>query len=145
MQDTISNSKNLVGGSFLIQDSDSKDIFIPELLTEDQEMIKNMVIDFIANEIRPIENKIEKQEDQLTEKLLVKAGELCLLGAHMPQEFGGMELDTNTNTLLCDYLGPANSWSVSFAAHTGIGMLPILYFGTEEQKNKYLPGLITDI
>ena len=56
MQDTISNSKNLVGGSFLIQDSDSKDIFIPELLTEDQEMIKNMVIDFIANEIRPIEN-----------------------------------------------------------------------------------------
>ncbi|MCL4167952.1 UNVERIFIED_CONTAM: hypothetical protein GTU68_053661, partial [Idotea baltica] len=106
-------------------------------------MIKAMVADFIKTEIAPNFAKIEKQENNISSDLMTKMGELGLLGAHMPEEYGGMQLDTNTNTLIADQVGPAKSFSVTFAAHTGIGMLPILYFGTEAQKQKYLPGLIT--
>ena len=142
MSATLVHTNPLKGGEFLVKDTDSAQLFIPEQLTEEQLMIREMVRDFLENEIAPNFDKIEKQEDQIAVKLLQKAAELGLLGAHMPQEYGGMELDTNTNTLIADTLGPAHSWTVAFAAHTGIGMLPILYFGTEAQKEKYLPRLI---
>ena len=87
-------------------------------------------------------NKIEKQEGNIAVEMLQKAAELGLLGAHMPADYEGMEMDTNTNTILCETLGPAGAWTVSFAAHTGIGMLPILYFGNDAQKEKYLAKLI---
>ena len=86
---------------------------------------------------------MEKQEGNVVPEMLEKVGELGLLGSHMPEQFGGMELNTNTNTFICDAMGPSGSFSTTFAAHTGIGMLPILYFGTPEQKEKYLPGLIS--
>lgn len=132
----------LKGGEFLIKDSQAEDIFIPEELTEEQRMIHETVRDFLHNEIFPNIEKIEKQEDNLAPRLLEKMAELGLLGTHMPEIYGGLELDTNTNTLIGDALGPAGAFTVSYAAHIGIGMLPILYFGTEEQKSKYLPRLI---
>lgn len=143
MEDTLINAEVLKGGEFLIRESSHEHVFIPEILTEEQAMVKQMATDFLNNEIVPNRARIEKQEPGLSVALLEKAGELGLLGAHMPAQYGGTELDTNTNTVIADVLGPCGSFSTSIAAHTGIGMLPILYFGTEAQKEKYLPKLIS--
>ena len=133
----------LKGGEFLIADAEYSSTFIPEEFNEEQRMVRQMVDDFIEQEIRPNLDKIEKQEDNIAPRLLEKMAELGLLGSHMPEEFGGLEMDTNTNTLICDVMGGSSgSFTVSYAAHTGIGMLPILYYGTEEQKQQYLPPLI---
>lgn len=133
----------LKGGEFIIKESIASMTFIPEDITEEQVMIKQMCVDFLNNEFFPNAEKIERQEGDIVPQMLGKVGELGLLGSHMPEQYGGMELDTNTNTFICDALGPSGSFSTTFAAHTGIGMLPILYFGTEQQKEKYLPGLIS--
>lgn len=143
MEDMLVKSEVLKGGAFLIRDTQPEEVFIPEELNEEQLMIKQMAEDFLSQEVFPIADKIEKQAEGVSVKLLQIAGELGLLGAHMPVEYGGTELDTNVNTVISDVLGPAGSFLVSFAAHTGIGMLPILYFGTDKQKEKYLPKLIT--
>ncbi len=143
MPETNVESKLLKGGEFLIKDSKIEDTFIPEELNEEQLMIKDTVEEFIKNEVKPVDKRLEKQEDGLMVSLLEKVGDLGLLGSHMPEQFGGMQLDTNTNTLICDKMGNGGALSVAFSAHTGIGMLPILYFGTTEQKEKYLPGLIS--
>ncbi|MEL7222308.1 MAG: acyl-CoA dehydrogenase family protein, partial [Bacteroidota bacterium] len=141
---TVANDKKVLrGGEFLVSNTRPEDIFIPEEFNEEQRMIRDMVRDFIKNEIEPNSEKMEKQEDNITPRMLDKIAELGLLGTHMPEEYGGMALDTNTNTLICDAMGPSGGFTVSYAAHTGIGMLPILYFGTEEQKSTYLPGLIS--
>lgn len=141
--EAVANKTVLKGGEFLIKESHLEGIFIPEMLNEEQEMIKGMVEDFVEKEIRPNIEKIEAQENNITVNLLDKLGELGLLGAHMPEQFGGMELDNNTNTLISVTIGPAGSFTVSYAAHIGIGMLPILYFGTDAQKEKYLPRLVS--
>lgn len=143
MTDTLVQTDVLKGGEFLIRDSRPEDTFIPEEINEEQRMAKEMAEEFLKNEINPNRDRIEKQEPGVAVGLLKKMGDLGLLGAHMPTQYGGTELDTNTNTLLSDILGPSGSFSVSFAAHMGIGMLPILYFGTDEQKEHYLPNLIT--
>lgn len=143
MQDTLEKKSVLKGGEFIVKDALTEDIFIPEEFNEEQLMIRETVRDFVQNEILPVAKKIEKQEHGLTVELLGKMAELGLLGSHMPEEYGGMALDTNTNTLISETLGPSGGFTVSFAAHTGIGMLPILYFGNEQQKKKYLPRLIS--
>lgn len=143
MSAAVESNTILKGGEFLIRDSRPEDVFIPEELNEEQLMVKQMAIDFLNNEIAPNRQKIEKQEPGLAASLLKKMGDQGLLGAHMPATYGGTELDTNTNTVISDVFGPMGSFSVPFAAHTGIGMLPILYFGTEAQKQKYLPELIS--
>ncbi|MCC6411631.1 MAG: acyl-CoA dehydrogenase family protein [Saprospiraceae bacterium] len=143
MSDTMIKQDVLKGGEFLIRSSKPEDVFIPEELNEEQLMIKQTTQDFLNQEIAPLRERIEKQEPGITVALLKKAGELGLLGAHMPTQYGGAEFDTNTNTVISDVMGPAGSFIVSFAAHTGIGMLPILYFGTEAQKEQYLPGLVS--
>ncbi|MEM0994172.1 MAG: acyl-CoA dehydrogenase family protein [Bacteroidota bacterium] len=140
--DKIINKESLAGGEFIVKDSKPSSTYIPEAMTEDQKMISGMVRDFLRSEIWPVGEKLEKQAEGVAVDLLKKAAELGLLGAHMPEEYGGMQLDTNTNTIIAENLGPAGAWTVTFAAHTGIGMLPILYFGTEAQKEQYLPGLI---
>jgi hypothetical protein len=142
MEDTLVKSEVLKGGEFLIRESQPEDTFIPEELNEEQLMVKQMSLDFIKNEIDPVRDRIEHQEPGLVPSLLKKMGDLGLLGAHIPAEYGGTGFDTNTNTVISDTYGPAGSFIVSFAAHTGIGMLPILYFGTEAQKKQYLPGLV---
>ena len=132
----------LQGGEYLIRQSAVSETFIPEEANEEQLMVRQMVRDFVEQELKPNFHDIEKQKPGLAEELLGKMAELGLLGTHMPEEYGGMAMDTNTNTFICEDLGRAGSFTTSFAAHTGIGMLPILYYGTEEQKRKYLPGLI---
>lgn len=131
------------GGEFLVKDLDPQQIFIPEDLDEEARMIKGMTDDFVKAEILPNIDAIESGDFDLSVELLSKAAELGLVGAHMPEVYGGMGLPANVVTAITDSLGPTGSWSVTFAAHTGIGMLPILYFGTEEQKQKYLPRLIS--
>ncbi len=133
----------LKGGEFLIKDSEAQDVFIREELNEEQRMIEEMCNDFIEKEIYPNLERIEKQEEGLTVSLLQKAGELGLLGTSIPEEYGGFGKDFNTNTVLMEVMGKASSFSVTMGAHTGIGTLPILYFGTPEQKQKYLPKLVT--
>lgn len=143
MSNTEINQNVLYGGQFLIKDPDVNHTFIPEEFNEEQLMVKQMAQDFMTNTFEPMREKVEKMEDGVTVNLLNEAAALGLLGTHMPANYGGTELDTNTNTLINEVLGSASSWIVSYAAHTGIGMLPILYFGTEEQKSKYLPRLIS--
>ena len=127
----------LKGGEFLIKETDIQTNFIPEDLNEDQNMIRASVREFVTNEVRVKGNELQNQEE-----LLALAGQLGLLAAHIPEEYGGNPLDIHSNTLISEELGRGNgSFSTSLAAHTGIGMLPILYFGSEELKKKYLPGL----
>lgn len=131
----------LKGAEFLISDSEPQNTFIPEEVNEEQQMIRQMVRDFCEAHIYPNYKKIEKQEDNISKTLLGIAGEQGLLSSHIPEEYGGMPLETNTNTIITEEIGRSGAFSVSVAAHTGIGMLPIFYFGNEAQKKKYLPGL----
>lgn len=143
MQNTMVKASFLQGGEFLIRDTDAAEIFIPEEMDEEQRMVRDMVSDFVNSQVLPNMDKIEKQEGNIASELLEKMAELGLLGTHMPEQYGGMAMDTNTNTIITETLGASGSFTVSYAAHTGIGMLPILYFGTEAQKEQYLPGLIS--
>jgi len=143
MMQTAQTQHLLKGGVFLTTGSTPEEVFIPEEINEEQQMIWQMTKDFLTQEVFPKREQIEKQIESVTPELLQKMGELGLLGSHMPEVYGGTALDTNTNTIIADVMGPAGSFSVALAAHTGIGMLPILYFGTEAQKEKYLPGLIS--
>lgn len=143
MSTTIVSPKVLKGGEFLIADLAGQSTFVPEDFNEEQRMVRDMVEDFIQTEILPHLDAIDQQKDNIAVKLLDKMAELGLLGTHMPEEYGGMAMDTNTNTLICDVMGGSSgSFTVSYAAHTGIGMLPILYFGTPAQKDSFLPRLI---
>ena len=143
MSATLANNDVLRGGAFIIQDSTPDSTFIPEQFSEEQLMVKTMVQDFIKNDVEPNRLALEKQQEGLAISLLEKMGDLGLLGTHMPEEYGGTAMDTNTNTMICDLLGPAGGFTVSYAVQTGIGMLPIFYFGTEAQKTEYLPQLIS--
>lgn len=135
------SKKVLLGGEFLIKDSNPQSIFIPEEINEEQKMMVETAGDFVKNEIWPKLDAIDHQEPGLTISLLEKAGELGLLSTSIPEEYGGLGGDFNTNTFLSMAMGTSYSFGVSFAAHTGIGTLPILYYGNDEQKAKYLPKL----
>ncbi|MEQ1553582.1 MAG: acyl-CoA dehydrogenase family protein [Ferruginibacter sp.] len=131
----------LKGGEFLIKESIANDTFTPEDFNEEQLMVKEMCQQFLETEVLPVVDRIDKLEPGLMPSLLVKAGEQGLLGASTPEDLGGLGKDFITATLVNESLGGGNSFSVAVAAHTGIGTLPILYFGTDEQKKKYIPKL----
>lgn len=133
----------LKGGEWLIKESDPQHIFIPEELSEEEKMIREMCDQFLKAEVRPILDRIDALEPGLMRSLLEKAGEQGLLAASFPEEYGGLGKNFITSTLINEYLGAGHSFSVAIAAHTGIGTLPILYFGTEEQKQRYIPKLIS--
>lgn len=140
----ITEQKSVLrGGEFLIKESHFEETFIPEQFDEEAIAIRDMVRDFVNGEVLPNTAKIEKQQDGIAPTLLERAGELGILGVHMPEEFGGLNLHTNTNTMVAEEMGKTGSFCVTYAAHIGIGMLPILYYGTEAQKQQYLPGLVT--
>lgn len=143
MEATMVKGQVLRGGEFIIKDAQMEDTFIPEELNEEQQMIRDTVRDFLEQEIFADYEAIEQQQEGVAVQKLHKMAELGLLGSHMPEEYGGLAMDTNTNTLICDTLGPAGAFTVTFAVQTGIGMLPILYFGNEAQKEKYLTRLIS--
>ncbi|WP_152267776.1 acyl-CoA dehydrogenase family protein [Agriterribacter humi] len=133
----------LKGGEWIIRESKPEDIFTPEDFNEEQKMIMEMCTTFVGNEVLPIIERIDKQEPGLMPSLLDKAGEQGLLGVSIPEEYGGLGKDFVTSTLVNEGLGSGFSFSVAIAAHTGIGTLPILYFGTPQQKEKYIPRLTT--
>src|SRR6185503_19812547 len=132
MSTTATQAKQVLkGGEFLIKESHAEDIFSRDELNEEQHMIEDMCSDFIEKEIYPNLERIEQKEEGLTVSLLHKAGELGLLGMSIPEEYGGFGKDFITNTVMMETMSRGGSFSVSMAAHTGIGTLPILYFGTE--------------
>ncbi|WP_343674376.1 acyl-CoA dehydrogenase family protein [Chitinophaga sp.] len=140
MEATVDKS-TLKGAEFLIKESPVHQVFTPEDFNEEQKMIKEMAEQFVAKEVTPVLDRIDKLEEGLMPSLLDKAGEQGLLGAAFPEEYGGLGKDFITATLINEALGAGHSFSVAMAAHTGIGSLPILYFGTEAQKQKYIPFL----
>jgi|SRR5690348_8444223 len=140
MNTTISDT-SVKGGEWLIKENEPKDTFSPEDFSEEQLMILDMCLQFLKAEIYPIVDRIDKLEPGLMPSLMEKAGELGLLSASVPEDLGGLGKDFVTSTLVSDGLGGGYSFSVAMSAHSGIGTLPILYFGTEEQKKKYIPKL----
>lgn len=130
------------GGAFLIRETAAKDIFIPEEWSEEQKMIAQTCEDFLNAEIFPKLDEIDSMKDpDLMPQLMDKAGELGLLGTSVPESYGGFGMDFNTSMLVAEKIGAGHSFAVALSAHTGIGTLPILYYGNEEQKQKYLPKL----
>jgi alkylation response protein AidB-like acyl-CoA dehydrogenase len=133
----------LKGGEWLVKQSDAGNTFTPEDFTEEQLMVKDMCLQFLQAEVLPIVDRIDTMEPGLMPSLMEKAGAQGLLGASVPEEYNGMGKDFVTSTIVSEGLGGGYSFSVAMSAHSGIGTLPILYFGTETQKNKYIPRLAT--
>ncbi|MCB9033739.1 MAG: acyl-CoA dehydrogenase family protein [Chitinophagales bacterium] len=131
----------LKGGEFIIKTSTPEMVFTPEDYTEEQLMVRQMASDFVEKEVFPKWKEIEKQEEGLSKNLLEKAGELGLLSTAIPEAYGGMEQDVITGCIIAEEYGRTGSFATTTIAHIGIGTLPTLYFGTEEQKQKYLPKL----
>ena len=135
--------KTLKGGEFIIKETDAQDVFTPADFSEEQRMMHQTCLDFVASDVQPLLDRLDNHEEGLMEDLMKKAGGLGLFGISIPEQYGGFDMDFNTALLVTEGVGGGHSFPVAFAAHTGIGMLPILYFGTEEQKQKYLPKLTT--
>jgi alkylation response protein AidB-like acyl-CoA dehydrogenase len=137
-------SKTIKGGEFLIKETSYHDVFIPEEFDEEQQMIAQSCRDFLAAEVNPNLDRIDSHDEpELMPTLLTKAGELGLLGVSVPEEYGGFGKNFNTSMLVADVIGGGHSFAVALSAHTGIGTLPILYYGNAEQKAKYIPKLGT--
>ena len=144
MEASVRTNSAIKGGEFLIRETQASEIFIPEEFNEEQLMIKQQCEDFLNKEIYPKLDEMDSMKHpELMPSLIDKAGELGLLGTSIPQEFGGFGMDFNTTMLVAEVLGAGHSFAVGMSAHTGIGTLPILYYGNEEQKKKYIPKLAT--
>jgi alkylation response protein AidB-like acyl-CoA dehydrogenase len=135
-------NKLLKGGEWLVRPSEYSETFIPEDFTEEQHMIRQMCEQYLETEVMPNLDRIDSMEEGLMKSLVQKAGEQGLLATSFPEEYGGLGKDFITSTIINEYLGAGHSFSVAISAHTGIGTLPILYFGTEDQKQRYIPNLI---
>jgi alkylation response protein AidB-like acyl-CoA dehydrogenase len=137
-------TNSIQGGEFLVRETPAQDIFIPEEFSEEQKMMAQACQDFIETEINPNVEAIDSMKHpELVPALFKKAGDLGLLGIAVPEEYGGLGMSFNTSMLIADIIGASGSFSTTYGAHTGIGTLPILYYGTEEQKQTYLPKLAT--
>ncbi|HLK63508.1 MAG TPA: acyl-CoA dehydrogenase family protein [Bryobacteraceae bacterium] len=134
-------AKLVKGGSFLTEEREPNDIFTAEDLSEEHRQIAKTAIEFTTNEVMPLAAEIEAKNFEVTRTLLRKAGDLGLMGVDVPEEYGGMEMDKVTSALVAESITQLASFSVAFSAHTGIGTLPIVWYGTEAQKRKYLPKL----
>ncbi len=132
------------GGEFLVKETKAENVFTPEDFSEEQKMMRDSVKEFVDREIWPLKERFEKKDYALTEEIMRKAGEMGLLGVAVPEEYGGLGMGFVTTMLVCDYIsGATGSIATAFGAHTGIGTMPILLYGTEEQKKKYIPKLAT--
>ena len=137
----LHNSK-IKGGEFIVKELDCNHIFTPEDFSEEQKMMRDSIIEFNDREIIANKSRFEAKDFKLTEEVLKKAGEMGFLGVHVPEEYGGLGMGFVSTMLVCDYISSGSgSISTAFGAHTGIGTMPILFYGTEEQKKKYLPKL----
>jgi alkylation response protein AidB-like acyl-CoA dehydrogenase len=131
------------GGSFLIEDHPPQDVFTPGDFTDEQRMIGETAAAFMENEMLPRLPEILALKYEATRELLKKAGDLGLLGIEIPEEYGGMGLDKVSGCIASEAAARDGSFAVSYMGHCGIGSLPIVYFGTPEQKQKYLPKFVT--
>ena len=129
------------GGSFLLEERRTDEVFTPEDFTEQHQLIGQTAEEFCVNEILPNAEKIEHKDFSISRELLKKAGELGLSGVEIPEAYGGLEMDKVTAAVIADHIAKYAGFATTWGAHSGIGLLPIVYFGTEEQKNKYLPRL----
>jgi len=139
----MEDQKLITGGEFLVKETDPKDVFIPEEFDEEQKMIGQTCQDFLDTEVFPVLEKIDSQEEGLMPELLKKAGELGLLAISIPEEYEGFGQSFITSMYASEIMGSGYSFAVAYSCHTGIGTLPILYYGNEEQLQKYIPGLAT--
>ncbi|MEC9491807.1 acyl-CoA dehydrogenase family protein [Flexistipes sp.] len=137
------SEKLLKGGEYLIKKTDADDVFTPEDFNDEQKQIAETTEQFVMNEIVPHIEEIDNQNFDIVIEGMKKCGELGLLMIDAPEEYGGLELDKATSMLVAEKLAPGGSFLVAYAAHTGIGMLPLIYYGTKEQKEKYLEKLMT--
>jgi alkylation response protein AidB-like acyl-CoA dehydrogenase len=138
------DKKSIKGGEFIVRETEANEVFIPEEFSEEQKMMAQACQDFIDTEISPKADEIDSMKDpNLVPGIFKKAGDLGLLGISVPEQYNGMGMSFNTSMLIADIIGAAGSFSTTYGAHTGIGTLPILYYGNEEQKKKYLPKLAT--
>jgi butyryl-CoA dehydrogenase len=135
---TANTTKRASGGSFLIEDLLPEDIFTPEDFSTEQKQIAQMTIDFAEEKILPRAQEIEEKHFEVSRSLMREAGELGLLSVDVPEEYGGLELDKVTSALIADKIAVSGSFSVTFSAHAGIGTLPLVWYGTPQQKEKYL-------
>ena len=134
----------LRGGQFLVKETNCDDVFTPEDFSEEQKMMKDAVIEFNDREIIPNKRRFEARDFALTEECMRKAGELGFLSVAVPEAYGGLGMGFVSTLLTCDYISSGTgSFSTAFGAHTGIGTLPITLYGTEDQKQKYVPKLAT--
>ena len=138
---SVQDRAQIRGGSFLIEERLPEEVFTPEDFTEQHRLIAETTEQFMRNEVLPRWEQIEHQEPGLTPKLLRQAGELGLLSIDIPERYGGMELDIVSSIIATERIAEYASFAASYSAHAGIGTLPIVYFGTEAQKRKYLPRL----
>lgn len=130
------------GGAFLIEQRTAEEVFTPEDMTEEQRMIGDTCREYIDNEVRPQIPAMEQHDWETARKLVHQAGELGLLGANIPEEYGGLGLDQTAGVVIAENMGRSSGFGVTFGAQTSIGLLPILYFGSEELKQKYIPPII---
>jgi alkylation response protein AidB-like acyl-CoA dehydrogenase len=140
METTVAKDA-IKGGEFLIRETGADEIFIPEEFSEEQKMMAEATRDFIEKEIKPNVGRMDSLEEGFMPGVLEKAGELGLLGISIPEQYGGLGMSFNTSMLIADIVSSAGSFSTAYGAHTGIATLPILYYGNEDQKNKYIPKL----
>ncbi|MDT5123236.1 MAG: hypothetical protein QOC96_2718 [Acidobacteriota bacterium] len=143
MAAAIEEKQIIKGGAFLIEERTPEEIFTPEDFTEEQRMIADTTREFIDNEVRPRIPELEKHDWTLARELVKQSADLGLVGAVIPEEYDGLGLDQTSGTLIAENMGRAASFAVTFGAQTGIGTLPIVYFGNEETKKKYLPQIVT--
>src|SRR5499427_2275152 len=129
------------GGSFLLETRPPAEVFTPEDFTEQHQLIGRTAEEFAINEIVPNKEKIEHKDFSVTRDLLKKAGELGLSSVEIPEAYGGLEMDKVSSAVIADHIAKSASFATTWGGHTGIGTLPLVYFGTEEQKKKYLPRL----
>lgn len=142
MSEEVKNNA-IKGGEFVIRETSYQDIFIPEEFDEEAKMIRQTCVDFLDSEVLNKLDRIDDQEEGLMQSLMDKSGELGMLGVSIPEEYGGFGKNFNTSMLVADAVGGGFSFAVALSAHTGIGTLPILYYGNAEQKAKYVPKLAT--
>jgi len=141
MATTAIPKTKILGGSFLLEERQTADVFTPEDFSEQQQMIGQTTEEFAVNEILPQAEKIEHKDYSISRDLLKKAGDLGLSGVEIPEAYGGLEMDKVSAAIIADHIAKYAGFATTWGAHSGIGMLPIVYFGTEEQKKKYLPRL----
>ncbi|MGD0212786.1 MAG: acyl-CoA dehydrogenase family protein [Terriglobales bacterium] len=143
MATTAIPKTKISGGSFLLEERQTADVFTPEDFSEQQQMIGQTTEEFAVNEILPQAEKIEHKDYSISRALLKKAGDLGLSGVEIPEAYGGLDMDKVTAAIIADHMAKYAGFATTWGAHSGIGLLPIVYFGTEEQKKKYLPKLAT--